>query len=174
MASVDSLEKTYQKLLKAFHAFRLSIQTPMPIQTAQGTKIYETAKGLLGVDASPNDEAPDALACAETVNAIVKKALGAPVGGGASTFAMWQCLRQFTARWEQVLEPLPGDIVISPTGASPNARLQHGHVGIVAKYGILSNNSENGLLSENWDMRTWKAYYSEFGGLPTLYYRCIA
>lgn len=146
----------------------------MPEQTPQGIEIYNTAKALLGTDASPRDIAPSSLACAETVNYIVTKATGAPIGGGVSTYVMWQCLREFTARWEQVLDPLPGDIVISPTNSNPGARLKHGHVGIVGYYGILSNNSEDGHLEENFNIASWKAYYSDFGGLPMLFYRCLA
>lgn len=140
---------------------------------ANAAKLYEQAKKLIGTDASPNDAAPDNLACAETVNRIVALALGAPIGGGTSTYAMWQVLRSDSKRWTPIMgsEALPGDIIISPTGGTTNARLEHGHVGIVAKHGILSNNSENGLLCENYDIPTWKRYYSGFGLLPTLFYR---
>lgn len=136
-------------------------------------KIYAQAKRLIGTDASPRDAAPDTLACAETVNRIVALALGAPIGGGTSTASMWQVLRTDTKRWTPIIgsEALPGDIIISPTGGTTNARLEHGHVGIVAKFGILSNNSENGLLCENYDIPSWKRYYSGFGLLPTLFYR---
>lgn len=138
-------------------------------------KIYDTAKSLLGQDASPADQAPDSLACAETVNNIVRIATGSPVGGGASTYAMWQVLRTPGGRWRSVIvsEALPGDIIISPTGSITNARLEHGHVGIVAKFGILSNNSEDGKLSENFDIDSWRRYYTQFGGLATFCYRAV-
>lgn len=149
------------------------------MQTPNGDKIYLTAKSLLGFDASPQDIAPPSLACAETVNYIVKKAIGAPVGGGASTAAMYKCLTQFTARFVQVglADALPGDIIIAPTGyAVPPAlqpRVDHGHVGIVAKFGVLSNNSENGLLSENYTVQSWLDYYTEFGRIPTYIFRVL-
>ncbi len=137
-------------------------------------KIYDVAKSLLGTDASPADIAPDSLACAETVNRIVKIAIGVPVGGGTSTFQMWRCLETYPL-WQKILgsEALPGDIIISPTGSVTDARLEHGHVGIVAKHGILSNNSETGKLSENFDIPTWKRYYTQFGGLSTFFYRVV-
>lgn len=149
----------------------LRMPDPLPANPS-AAKIYEKAKSLLGTDASPLDAAPDSLACAETVNRIVSLALGTPIGGGTSTYSMWQCLRA-SAKWVTVIssDALPGDIVISPTGGVTGARLEHGHVGIVAKHGILSNNSENGLLSENYDIPTWKRYYTQFGGLPTFFYR---
>lgn len=146
----------------------------LPIMT-DSDKIYETAKSFLGLDASPGDEAPSALACAETVNYIVQKATGRPVGGETSTAAMWNSLKSDSSRWGAIFasEALPGDIIISPTGSVSGARLAHGHVGIVAKFGILSNNSETGTLEENYDIPSWTAYYTNFGGLQTLFYRCI-
>lgn len=157
------------------HPEKLTIQPPMPPITNR-EKIYNEAKALLGTDASPGDQAPSALACAETVNYIVQQATGRPVGGTTSTAAMWQALKADGARWQAIFasEALPGDIIISPTGSVAGARLTHGHVGVVAKYGILSNNSETGTLAENYDIQSWTKYYSDFGGLPTLFYRCIA
>ena len=45
------------------------------------SKLYLTALSCLGTDASPNDIAPDEFGCAETVNAIHKKAFGVEIGG---------------------------------------------------------------------------------------------
>lgn len=152
------------------------ITKPMPPVVTSGEKIYQVAKSLLGQDASPENQAPSALACAETVNYIVQKATGSPVGGGASTASMWEALKADSTRWESILgvDAREGDIIISPTGSNGFSRLTHGHVGIVARYGILSNNSETGTLGENYDIASWKRYYTDFGGLPTLFFRCIA
>src|ERR1700741_3409527 len=65
--------------------------TPPPtiLQTPR-ERLYEVAKATLGTDASPKDEAPDDLACAESVNAIYKKAFGYPITQpGLSTTALY-------------------------------------------------------------------------------------
>jgi hypothetical protein len=149
------------------------LQKPMPTQTANGIKIYEMAKSLLNTDASPKDVAPDYLGCAETVNEIVRRATGQPVGGGVSTHEMCKVLMNTPSRWKQVLNPLPGDIIISPSWWVQGAKLKHGHVGVVGYHGVISNNSENGLLGMTHSIRAWIAYYTEFGGLPTFYFRCL-
>lgn len=150
---------------------------PGMIQTEAGKRIYDVAKALLGQDASPDNQAPSNLACAETVNYIVTRALGRPVGGETSTYAMLQYLRANMGRWEQILpsESLSGDIIISPSPApgTKGARLQHGHTGIVGNYGILSNNSETGKLAENYDITSWTSYFTDFGNLPTFCFRCV-
>lgn len=140
-------------------------------QTANSLKVYQTAKSLLGHRLANNPQ----LGCAESVNYIVQEALGKPVGGGASTAEMYKALLD-TTRFFQLdsgitsFDPLPGDIIISPTGQG-NGRLPHGHVGIIAKYGILSNNSETGLLSEHFTLESWSDLYAGYGGYPISIFR---
>lgn len=171
-ALLAQLAAALQKISAIVKA-RMPAHDPQPAND-RAQRIYNEAVALMGTDASPADIAPDSLACAETVNRIVALALGTPIGGGTSTYSMWQVLRSST-QWLPIIlsDALPGDIIISPTGSITNARLEHGHVGIVAKHGILSNNSENGLLSENYDIDSWRRYYTQFGGLPTFCYRAV-
>ncbi len=137
------------------------------MQTENSKKVYETAKSLIGYNLCTNAQ----LGCAETVNEIFKRALGQPIGGGSSTQAMYPFLKDVVHFKEvSIGEEQPGDVIISPTG-SPNTKFAHGHVGIIAQYGILSNSSSDGRLHENYDLETWQRYYGEQGGYPVYIFR---
>lgn len=142
--------------------------TLLPGQTANSLKVYLMAKQCLGKHLCENS----AYGCAETVNAIVDAALGYPAGGSASTYLMYNVLKS-SPRFEQVTTPLPGDIIISPTGYGTNPIMPNGHVGIVGIYGILSNDSYNGLLEENYTLAMWKDHYNGVGGYPIYYFRAL-
>jgi hypothetical protein len=152
---------------------------PTPnVQSQKSLALYNAAADILHtgkkVIADDNSDGYGMLGCAETVNAIAKIAWGYPIGGGLSTFAMWKCLKDPT-KFSQILpkNALAGDIIISPTNAVPHPRLSHGHVGIVAEFGVLSNSSETGMLAENWTVDQWISYFTTYGGLPTLLYRAL-
>jgi hypothetical protein len=73
--------------------------------------------------------------------------------------------------FEEVKEPLEGDILISPTSYG-NGKISSGHIGIVGKSNIImSNNSNNGKFEENYTMTTWKHYFVEKGGFPMKFFR---
>ncbi len=139
------------------------------MQTQNSLKVYEKAKELIGQNLCTNEQ----LGCMETVNEIFRQALGASIGGGSSTQAALPFLRD-TSEFEQqsISDALPGDVIISPTN-SPGAKFIHGHVGIIAKYGILSNSSADGRLHENYDIQTWIDYFGHFGGFPVYIFRKI-
>jgi len=44
-------------------------------------------------------------------------------------------------------------------------------VGCVALYGILSNNSEDGRLEEQWTLPAWEDYYGTSMGFPVYIFR---
>lgn len=137
-------------------------------QTENSKKVYATAKACLGENLSGNNPV---LGCAKTVNNIFLKALGSPIGGDYSTNLMFKSLQDKT-RFDVITteNALPGDVIISPTGYG-NGRMPNGHVGIVGVYGILSNNSEDGELHENYTVQTWVHIYQGVGGFPALFFR---
>lgn len=145
----------------------VQIANPMPNRL----KLYNEAKACLGLDLSTDPAVPPEVSCAVAVNNVFKKTFGAPLGGGASTAAMYHVL-QTDSRFQLASEPEAGDIIISPTGTSKKGA-QHGHVGIVANYGILSNNSMNGLFEEYYTLTTWESYYRNKLGFPVLFFRVI-
>lgn len=138
-------------------------------QTPNSIRIYNTAAAHVGENLCVDKE----LGCATTVNYIFEMALGAPIGGNASTMLMLPFLKD-KMRFSETTPALalPGDVIISPTG-SGNGKLDHGHVGIIAKYGILSNSSADGRLHEVYDIDTWTKYYNGVGGFPVRCFRCV-
>ena len=139
--------------------------------TPAGAKLYNTAVGCLGTDASPNDKAPDELGCAETINDIVFKAFGDYAGGDLSTYRMYNSIRN-NIKFVKVTKPVKGDIILSPTGYGNRRKVSNGHVGIVGdKNIIMSNSSATGEFIENYTIESWTNRYLVNGGYPIYYFR---
>lgn len=136
--------------------------TDMPRSEAEQklmlNKIYETAKASLGKDMALTQKE---LGCAEALNAVFKLATGREVGGGVSTYRMYQSLlwdKDFI-EIEGVQNCQKGDIIISPTGYGQG----FGHVGIISEDNkIMSNNSSTGLWDEHWTTGEWWLQYKTF------------
>lgn len=112
---------------------------------------------------APPETKGGTLACAWAVNRIVKRALGAPVGGGLSTIDMAAVLRKKDRLCEA---PFPGAIVISPTGTKV------GHVGIVGAGGtIYSNSSNRGRWEQNYTVTSWYQRFRDTKGLPVHFFQ---
>ncbi len=141
---------------------------PTPPQLGTSQKIYDFAKDCIGTDIAKTQ---DELGCAEAVSFILSGAAvsGFPPRGFLSTADFYKWLE---ANAHRVSVGEPGDIIISPTGTSTKGS-PHGHVGIVAKYGILSNNSQTGLFDEYYDLTKWTSYFSTDLGFPVLFYRFL-
>lgn len=136
------------------------------------TILFETALSCLGIDVTPDDIVPDEVGCADTVQAIHKKAFGKVIGGGPSTYWLYDTLLKHT-QFVKVDQPLPGDIVISPTGYG-NGNLSNGHVGIVGAGDlIMSNDSRDGIFWTNYTLTSWKKRYVDKGGYPMDFFRRI-
>lgn len=140
------------------------------VATANSQKIYEVAAAHLNQSLCENHM----FGCMETVNNIFEIAFGSEIGGRQSTYMGYQYLTgalkgKYT--FVEVTDPLPGDVIISPTGYGKSEVMPNGHVGIVAKYGILSNNSYTGRLEEGYKLDSWKARYADRGGYPVKFFR---
>ena len=133
--------------------------------------LYRTAKNYLGRDASPQDIAPDLLGCAESVSCIIRDVLpDFPIITG--TWTLWRRLES-DLRFEKVISPKRGDIIISPTGTVGNAPYP-GHTGIYHDHGdIMSNDSYTGYWERNYTTETWQSRWGE-AGFPIYYYRLIS
>ncbi len=152
------------------------VEVPTPIKPSPRDVLYRTAKSCLGMDASPSDEAPDEYGCMESVDNVVKKAFGRFINDTRytptlSTLEGFKILRK-SDNFVPVQEPLPGDIILSPTSLG-NGNLRNGHVGIVGFYGIMSNDSATGRFMQNYTLKSWTARYKDQGGFPILFYRRI-
>lgn len=139
-------------------------------QTTNSEKLYQTAKASLGQVLSDGDAN---FGCAITVNNIAQKAWGYEIGGGASTNLMYGFLKD-TTKYSVVLlaDVLAGDIIIAPTGYATDPT-EHGHVGVIGQFGILSNSSEDGEVHEQWNIPRWLAYYVQSLGFPLAIFRAL-
>lgn len=142
------------------------------LSTPQGKKIFETAKTLLGTDASPNDLAPDEYGCAETVSDVLI-ASGFPMPVIISTAELYKFFVG-SGSWLEVPGCLPGDVIISPTGMGGQNGVLNGHTGIVGENSvIMSNNSYTGRFETNYTVASWTSRYKIKGGYPVFYFRRI-
>lgn len=140
-------------------------------QTANSKKLYDAAAAALGKSLVPSGYDPE-LGCAISLNTLYKQVFGVSIGGDASTASLYKVLSENPQRFKQVTDPLPGDIIISPTGMQKSTSpFNHGHVGVVAKEGICSNDSTSGQWHEYYTLQTWKNRYQTVGGFPVLFFR---
>lgn len=141
--------------------------SPTNQPTIHSSNIYNIAKGCLGRHITEDPSVDPNFGCAEAISFILEKA-GYDLGslGIAGTAELYTWLQN---HFTPVTIPLAGDVVISPTGMARDSSA-HGHVAIVANYGILSNSSSTGLFTENFTLDSWKADYGT-AGFPILFFR---
>lgn len=143
------------------------------LSTKSSTLLYEVVRANLGVELTPKDEVPDEVACMSTMNALHKKAFGEPIGGDASTYLGYLALKN-NKNWVKVVTPLPGDVVISPSGFGGKNGVTNGHVGCyLGGNKIASNNSQTGLLDDHLNLESWRQRYVTLGGYPIWFFRKI-
>ncbi len=148
--------------------------------TPTAQKIYDNLLEYLETHCTLNNAIPAEEGCAEAVSFILQKSgvAGLPNTGIAGTASLYQWLLSNPA-FKRVYEPEPGAIIISPTGYG-NGSIS-GHTGFLGKYGkmyhndwgIVSNDSNTGLLLELWDLSRWEKYYGQQGGLPVAFFRAL-
>lgn len=136
--------------------------------TVTQLRIYNTAAAALGKHITLDPSVPPDLGCAEAVSYVLKMSgFLLPEAGIAGTSALYIWLQR---NFIPVTNPIFGDIIISPTGFS-SIGSSHGHTGIVAKYGILSNDSDTGLFLEKYTLTSWHQYFAVTEGFPVFYFR---
>lgn len=148
-------------------------QPDIPIQT-NAEKLYHTSFLSIGQDMSPLDKAPDSLGCAESLNGVFKATFGEVIGEGAalvSTHALYLKMKK-DPRFEGVMVPRPGDIVISPTGFSEKGS-PTGHCGIWGKHNVMSNDSNSGLWTANYTHEGWYTVFKKKLGFPVFFFRVL-
>jgi hypothetical protein len=124
----------------------------------------------IGTDASPIDRVDDVLGCAESVTEILQKIRPeTPIITGT-----WTLNEYFKKNkgYKRVYIPMPGNIIISPTGLGNGT--MRGHVGIVGRNNtIMSNVSATGKWASNYDIESWNKRYKDKGGISTIYYSLV-
>jgi len=135
--------------------------------------LYEAVKESLNVDVSPKDRARDEVGCAESASEVIRKVLpDFPVVLG--TWSLLDRLQNDT-RFKKVTIPMPGTIIISPTGESLRDPAPFpGHVGFFLEgMKIASNTSATGMFEQNYTLETWKKRWGDEGKYPIYYYQLI-
>lgn len=133
-------------------------------------KLYLSALSFLGKDASPLDEAPDDVGCADSVSKVILNAFPNVIKGSISTAELYKQLSS-SKEFSKVSQFKFGDIIISPTGMGTGG-LAHGHVGIVGEdETIMSNASSTGLWTSNYTIKSWVSRYRTLGGFPIFFFR---
>lgn len=140
-------------------------------------KIYDEAKKCLEpvpLHVTLNPQVPNDVGCAEAVSYILKNAgiEGIPAEGFPGTIGLWAFLSA-NPLFICTNFPEAGAILVSVTDTG-NGKVE-GHTGIVGMfglqfpedYGIISNNSDTGLVLETWSWSAWQKNYSELGQLQT-------
>lgn len=148
-------------------------------KTDPSFKIYSQSVIALGTDASPLDNAPDELSCAESINEILKKA-GYPIktDNPLSTYYLYLALKN-SKDWERIYTAERGCIIISPTGygerrlPSGELAVKHGHAGIVGENGEIfsSNSAKQGIWDKHWTVDLWEDYFVKQGGYILAYFK---
>ncbi len=135
-------------------------------------KLYTSALSFLGVDASPYDEAPDDVGCADSLSRIIEKTFPNVIMGSVSTAMLYKQLNASQA-FVKVTEARPGDIIISPTGsASKPGSITFGHCGIFGENEeIMSNSSATGLWTNNFTLKSWVDRYRGLGNFKIYFFR---
>jgi hypothetical protein len=128
--------------------------------------LYDTAYSLLGKHLTLNNTVDKNVGCAQATSYVLKK-YGAmiPYGGISGTASLYEWLKKNAT---EVSVPRAGCIIISVTGTGNES--VRGHVGVVGKNSIMSNNSKTGLWDYQWTLSEWLDYYETNGQLLTKYF----
>lgn len=148
--------------------------------TNNEVKLYGIAKNLLGKHLTLNNNVPPDVGCAEAVSYVLKQAgvKNIPTSGIAATADLYRWMLK-DPQFHLIQQPEEGAIIVSPTGFG-NGTVT-GHTGILGvfgvqfpnEYGIMSNNSDNGLWQEKWNLLTWWENYGLKGKLPVALFRLL-
>lgn len=156
-------------LLEVIVAFMLRIKNT-PSQVTKAHLLATTSKDYIGKDASPEDEAPDELGCAESVSKIINRVVPFPTE--VSTIKLQKRLetsKYFERVWGR---EVVGDVMVSPTGSGDG--LKTGHTWIYMGEGKwASNSSYTGTWEVNYTTETIKKLWNINHKMPLYIYRLV-
>lgn len=148
------------------------IKIKMKNQETNTEALLRVAKEMVGRDASPRDQAPDDLGCAESLaNVIHSVDPDFPITI-VSTAKLFRYL-QSSPKYEATNDLGAGHILISPTGwGKRSAVIPNGHCGIFDENNdIYSNNSYTGLWDKHFTLDQWITRYRINGGYPLFVFK---
>lgn len=149
------------------------VSSPPPAPTPvdpPGMKLYNLAKASLGADIAKQE---NELGCAEAVSGLLNHAYGDVPAEVLSTTVLNAILRTHP-KFREVAGMSPGergDVIMCATGEGRDMS-DHGHVGVIATYGIMSNDSRTGLFKENYTISSWQSVFVP-RGFPIHVYRRV-
>lgn len=140
--------------------------------TPEQTKIHDVLVQFLGKKCTLNPQIPPDVSCAEAVSFLLAQVGildGAEGIAGTQTLLEW-VLAQPTL-FKEIYAPQESALLISATGTG-NGTVE-GHTGFfgglgtqyTGDWGIVSNNSQTGLLGEQWSWSGWTKNYTQLGGI---------
>lgn len=133
--------------------------------------LYNTAYSSIGRDMSPNDVAPDNLACMESLDGVWFAAFGSHLLASADRLSTARGYASMLTdpRLKQIGIPVIGCIVIDPTGTSTKGA-EHGHTGIWGAEDVMSNDSNSGLWRANYTHEAWRQVFEVTLGFKSHYF----
>jgi hypothetical protein len=153
-----------EKLIKLYRSLIELYLTKKNMET-----LSQIAIRKIGTDASPENLAPQTLACAETVTTLLReyfaqKGVDFPIMTGTYEFGMY--MEKHTELFEKVFEPQANDICCCMTGTNSRPDLlPNGHTGIyINDNDIVSNASKTGTLEQNYTRLSWRQLFYYYGG----------
>lgn len=153
--------------------------------TPEQTKIHDVLITYLGKHCTLNPQIPPDVSCAEAVSFLLKE-LGIEDGvqGIAGTNALLTWVVAQPHLFQEIYAPEESALLISATGTGNG--LVEGHTGFFGglgtqyphDWGIVSNNSQTGLLGEQWSWNTkpqsWTANYTQLGAITPRLFRILS
>lgn len=133
------------------------------------------AKSKLGTDFTDDMIVDDEVSCAFAVTTLLHE-IDPRIKIDYSTATLDETMSKGVL-FEEVDQPIevmePGWIVIAATGTNSRPELMpHGHVGIYLNEDqIMSNSSETGLWTVNYNRASWRKRYYTKGGYPVRIYK---
>lgn len=136
-------------------------------------RLYDRAVTFLGKDADPLDPVDDTVACVSSLEEVYHAEFQTWIGRIKlfNTIDLHNALL-ISPKFRRVEVPKPGNIIVSVTEYR-NGKQIFGHTGVIAKYGILSNDSVRKVWLENFTVESWKIYYEGRLGLKTYFYELL-
>lgn len=141
-----------------------------PIQVPPQEVLALVAEGFLEREASPEDNAPDELACVESLTNILRFVYS-DFPQEISTIILKKRLDN-SPHFKPTLALDRGNIILSVTGTGNGTIV--GHCGILrGNSRIMSNTSKNGLWQDNYSVNAWVNRFRIRGGMKIYVYEPV-
>ncbi len=154
------------------------IQTMDPTLSAMQIKIHEKLVYYIGKRCTLDASVPHEKGCAEAVSFLLAQ-LGIIDGvrGIAGTLPLLQWVEAHKDLFEEIQQAEESALIINATDTG-NGSVE-GHTGFFGAYdlyypndwAIVSNDSNTGLLREQWSLTEWDKWYVQRGGIKSRIFR---